>query len=168
MHKCIRRARGEPRDPLKSHAGRSRPHCGCGQILRATCRVTSLSDGRAPSRPHAAAWGSSTEWRPRALKTEKVDSECSKYRKRDPENSNQRPWHCCLGRRRAFEDLHRADSEFSARESVSGRRTLKSAQIFRAPSREHAAVRAQCSVRAGGTSGVPFFKAKMLNPWHRS
>ena len=76
MHKCIRRARGEPRDPLKSHAGRSRPHCGCGQILRATCRVTSLSDGRAPSRPHAAAWGSSTEWRPRALKTEKVDSEC--------------------------------------------------------------------------------------------
>ena len=121
MHKCIRRARGEPRDPLKSHAGRSRPHCGCGQILRATCRVTSLSDGRAPSRPHAAAWGSSTEWRPRALKTEKVDSECNFSDIEKFQNTIQKPklsaledgeclkilsgdirrlqpdsWHCCL------------------------------------------------------------------------
>ena len=41
--------------------------------------MTNLPDGRAPSRSHAAAWGSSTEWRlrRRALKTEKVDSECN-------------------------------------------------------------------------------------------
>ena len=93
---------------------------------------------------------------------------------RDPGDSNQKPWHCCLGRRcpealallpRKKESIQRFPlnsfrvQAFKARESVSERRTWRAGTNFQSQMRSESRRHVWCP---------PFFRAKMLSPWHRS